>query len=247
MRTVIATACVAVALGIGVAGCDPVGTASPSPSSAPSTTDGPSPAPTPSVVAQGPPASAPIPDSAFFTPPRERTREAPPKPDTGAGKLPSFCGAASPIMKPVQARNRHLIYTGVNAPVENIPDGTVGQTIATYNGAGAGQVLARFRTAVANCPTEKLDSGATVDYKELPPYAVGDESVVIQRTWHRPHGSEDQPMMPLQQVELLAVVRIQNTVTYLVVDGWETIDADSDVTRDYTKLAADAVQNWRNS
>lgn len=245
MRTAIATACAAVVIGIGIAGCDPAG--SPSHSTAPTTSGGPSPAASASPVAIGPPAGAPIPDSAFLTPPAERTREAPAKPESGTGKLPAFCGAGSPAMKPVQSRNRTLLYFGLNASADTIPDGTVQQTVAAYDAGDAGHVMDRFRAAVVSCPSEKLDTGATVTYKTLAAYAVGDESVVIERTWHRPPGTSDEPMVPPQQVSLLAVVRVDNTVTYLTVEGWETIDADAGVTRDYTALAVDAIQKWRNS
>jgi hypothetical protein len=134
-----------------------------------------------------------------------------------------------------------MVFFGLNASADSIPDGTVEQTIAAYNPGDAAQVMTRFRTAVTACPTEKLaDTGATVTYKALPAYAVGDEAVLIERTWTNP------PDFPGKTISLLAVVRIGSAVTFLTVDGWEGSDADADVTRDYATLAVAAIQKWRS-
>lgn len=248
MRTAIATACVAVAVGVGVAlaGCGPKSptAAPPSTSDSPGASASASASPSPSAPPSqdpGPPASTPIPDSAFFQPPATRTRDKPARADSGAGLVPAFCKSASPLMKPVRVRHRTVVFYGLKASPESIPDGTVEQTIATYNGGDAAEVLNRFRAAVAACPTDKLaDTGATVTYKVLPAYAVGDEAVLIERTWTNP------PDFPGKTISLYVVVRIGSAVTLLTVDGWEGLDADADVSREYAGLAAAAIQKWRS-
>jgi hypothetical protein len=244
MRTALATACVAVALGAGLAACK----GSDTPTAQSSTSDSPaasSAAPTPSPsrsVALGPPATTPIPDAAFFKPPANRTHEAPAKPENGRGEMPKLCGARRPSDAQIgKQRNRHIVFHGVNVPDGYIPDGTVSQTISVYRPGGAVAAMAELRAAVAACPSEKLSAETTVTYKILPPYALGDDALLVEQTW-----STTSPEFPSTPKSLLAAVRIGDAVTTLWVTGWEGIDADPAVAGDYSRLAAQALQNWRS-
>lgn len=236
-RTVLAVACLGVIFCLGAAGCsDPSPTGSAQPSAASSTIGSPSAAPI------GPPATVPIPDSAFFTPPANRTRMAPDKPQDGRSELPSLCKATYASDREIgQQRNRHIIFHGLDATAETIPTGTVDQTIAVYRPGGATAAIANFRSAVTACPTEKLDTGGTVTHRLLSPYAVGDEALLIEQTWTNP------PDFPETTKNLLSIARTGEAVTFLWVTGWEGIDADPEVTSDYTARAVAAINEWRKA
>jgi hypothetical protein len=235
MRARLAVACLAVIVGVGTAGCsDPSPTGSAHPTATPATTDSASAAPT------GLPATAPIPDSAFFAPPANRTRIAPDKPYDGPIKLPSLCKAKYAGDTEIgQQRSRHVYFHEVNAAADGIPEGTVDQTIAVYRRGGASAAIAGFRSAAAACPTEKLDTGGTATYRLLSPDTVGDEALLIEQAWTNP------PDFPGPTKSLLSIVRTGDAVTILWVTGWEGIDADPEVTRDYTARAVAAITAWR--
>ena len=243
MRTVIAVACLAVIVCGGTAGCsDPSPTAGAQPTAAPSTIDGRSAeaARSPSATPIGPPATAPIPDSAFFTPPADRTRIAPDKTQEGRSELPSLCKATyASDLEIGQQRHRHIYFHEVNATADSIPLGTIDQTIAVYRPGASTAAIANFRSAAAACPTEKLSTCATVTYRFLSPYAVGNEALLIERTWTNP------PDFPATIKDLLSIVRTGDAVTILWATGWEGVDADPEVTSDYTARAVAAIDKWR--
>ena len=223
--------------GAAVTGCS---NGTPVASSPPSASTSRSPAPiiaSPSV----PPADAPIPDSAFFVPPKERTRTTPAI-GTGRAQMPKLCGARYPSDARIGAmRDRDgLMYFGLTAAADSIPDGTVHQTIAVYQPGGAAAYVSELRDAVNACPSEHLDDGATRTNGYLTAFpAFGDESFAVQSTWTNP------PEFPGKVTAYLAVIRVGDVVTTLYFVGWEDFSADVDVTAGYTKLAVTAVQAWR--
>jgi hypothetical protein len=233
------------------AACTPHGLADPAPipSASASATASPSALATPSIKDSPsiiPPATAAIPDRAFFTPPANRTHDAPPKPAAGPVTIPKPCGASHPSDAQIgRQRGRHLTYWGVNTPADYIPDGTVDQTITVYRPGGAEAAMAEFRAAVQSCPTQKLSSGATQTW-QMSPLDRGDDAILIETTWKRsPNASSDPPVPPPSLKFYAAVVRIGDVVTVLYATGWEDIDADLAVTRDYAKRAEVAIRQWR--
>lgn len=242
-RAVVVVGClaaIALSAATGCSGSPPAGVALPT--STPSTSDTPSASPAASRPAPSvaPPATAPIPDSAFFTPPANRTRIQPDKPQDGRGDLPSLCNAKYPSDKEIgKQRTRRVYFHSVDARAESIPSGTAEQTIAVYRSGGAAAAIADFRAAVTACPAEKLDTGATATYRFLAPSPVGNEALLIEQAWKNP------PDYPDTVHSLLSIARTGDVVTILWVAGWEGIDADSGVTSDYTARAVAAIDKWR--
>jgi hypothetical protein len=225
----------------------PAPAGSPSPiespvSPAPSLSPSPSTLPSQQVV---PSANAPIPDSAFFTPPANRTRQQPAKPVDGRIEMPSLCDVAYPSDDRVgRQRSRHIIFYRIGAGPTNIPDGTVDQTIAVYEPGGAEAFMGEIRAAVAACSSDRLDGGGTVKYRLLTPKDVGDDAILVEQAWTPPPPSGSPPY-PSASKALISVVRVSDVVTILYAMGWEDIDADRSVTEDYTDRAIRAIEKWR--
>jgi hypothetical protein len=214
----------------------------PSLSPSPSPTSSPSSLPSQQIV---PPANAPIPDSAFFTPPANRTKIQPYMPTDGRRvDRPSLCGAMYPSDARIgRERSRHIFYSSVNAPPDYVPLGTVDQTISVYEPGGAEAAMSEIRAAVIACPSEKADNGGTAKYRLLTPKDTGDDVILIEETWTPP--PSDSPPYPSVTKQLYYFVRIGDVLTELFVTGWEDIDADRSVGDDYTNRAVRAIERWR--
>jgi len=155
--------------------------------------------------------------------------------------MPSLCNAKFASDKLIgRQRARHIFFHAIDAPADSIPNGTVDQTIAVYKPGGAAAAMTDFRAAVAACPKENLSTGGTSLHRFLTPYALGDDAILVERTWSNP------PNFPVQTPDLLAVVRIGDVITILWSTGWEGIEADAEVTRLYSGLAVKAIQQWRS-
>jgi hypothetical protein len=219
--------------------------ASPAPSqssSAPPSSSPPSSAPQQIV----PPANAPIPDGAFFTPPANRTHTQPAKPTNGRAGMPSLCGAALPSDAQIgRQRGREILFYDVNAAQDAIPLGTIQHTIAVYRPGGAAAAMTDWRAAVAACPSERLDTGATVTYRLATPKDQGDDAILIEAVWHA--APADAGQFPSPVTSLVSIVRVGDVVTILYAVGWEGIDADRSVTLDYTDRAVLAIETWRTT
>lgn len=192
----------------------------------------------------GPPPGAPIPDSAFFAPPANRTHEQPEKPADGAADMPALCDANFPSDAKIgRQRSRHLTFFEVNAAPDTIPLGTVDHTIAVYQNGGATVAMAELRNAVAACPTDAQEDGVTLKYALLTPKNQGDDALLVQETWTPPADGTAPEAGPSKG--LISIVRVGEVLTILKVYGWEGIDADAAVTQSYTDLAVQAVKKWR--
>ena len=99
-----------------------------------------------------------------------------------------------------------------------------------------------YRSAVAACPSKTDGHGGRVTYTVLAPYAVGDDAIVLEQT----HFTEGISGADLVLTSYMAIVRIGEVVTILFNTGWEEIDADPEVTRDYTERAVRAIEKWRS-
>jgi hypothetical protein len=192
----------------------------------------------------GPPAGAPIPDSAFFTPPANRTREQPEKPTDGHADMPALCDADfASDAKIGRQRTRHIVFFEVNASPDTIPDGTVDHTIAVYQPGAAAVAMAEIRNAVAACPTDDQEDGVALKYELLAPKNQGDDVLLIQETWTPPADGTAPDAGPSKG--LISIVRVGDVLTVLKVYGWEGIDADRAVTQAYTDLAVRTITKWR--
>jgi len=223
---------VAVGVLLAVAGC--AGPAAPAPT----------PPDPPAVTATATPTvrtpAGPIPASAFFVPPPITSSDQNiPAPEQNYVALWSLCGAryASDAQR-TDLRGRHLFYYSPGAGGENIPEGTVDNTISLYQPGSGPVAMQQIRAALQACPHDRRD-GSVVDYKLLAAPSLGDEALLVQETWNPQPGTQWVPV-----TSLATIVRVGDVVTVLLFLGWEGLNVDPAVANDYTTRAVRAIEAW---
>ncbi|MEH0974839.1 hypothetical protein V6U77_27260 [Micromonospora sp. CPCC 205546] len=221
---------------------------------APADDQGRSAAPTPSATVSTPSATAPtpsptgrtrvtIPTSAFLDLPPE-LRKSPRAATPVANALPKLCdeefGTGGRAV--TASASMMNVYKQIGDPPENVPYGTVTQTIFSFEGEGASDYLRRLRGSLGSCPSFRR-SGATVDVRTRPLPGVGDEALLVTQTW---------PQTDLQgnrtggdAVTQIAVIRVDDVTTVLHDQGWEGTSGSPDLMDDFTRAAVRALDTWR--
>jgi len=157
--------------------------------------------------------------------------------------LPQLCGARYPSDSLIQARKTmHITYWASKSPPGTVPDGTFDETITTYKGDGADQVMRQLRDAVTACPTQQRN-GITYRNRILSGTARGDESILIEQRYPtrdvngNPTGGDD--------VRLVSVVRTGAVVMVLYEQGWEAgWSAEQPVVDAFTGKAFSRLRSW---
>lgn len=221
---------------------------------APADDQGQSTAPTPSATVSTPTTTAPppspsgkapvtIPTSAFLELPPEH-RKSPRTTTPVANALPKLCGEEFGTGgRAVTASASMLnIYKQIEDPPENVPYGTVTQTIFTFEGEGASDYLRRLRGSLDSCQSFRR-SGATVEVRTRPLPGLGDEALLVTQTW---------PQTDLQgnrtggdAVSQIAVIRVDDVTTVLHDQGWEGTSGSPDLMDDFARTAVRALDTWQ--
>ena len=196
---------------------------------------------TPSGTPAAPQPPTSIPDRAFFVlAASNRTGME----SQGAGPaLPTLCGtrlASDSAM--VQRRGRYLAYKLPETPKGNVPDGSYRHTITIYRAGRADDALRELRTAVRDCPDQKLpDDSRTWRQRLLASGEYGDESVLFEMRAPVPDGMGEPGT---DEVRLVRAVRIGDVVTVLWEQGWEHTAADRVQVDADSRRAVAAIENW---
>ncbi|SCF08798.1 hypothetical protein [Micromonospora saelicesensis] len=168
-----------------------------------------------------PSASTPvtIPTSAFVELPAE-LRKSPRRTTPVEEALPKLCGNefGTGGRQVTASAAMTVTYQKAGEPSSNVPQGMIHQTIFTFDGDGASGYLGRLRTAVQACPSYD-QSGIRVTVKSQALPGVGDESLLMTRTW--PETSLNGERTGDTASSQIAVARVDNAVTVFDDQGWE--------------------------
>jgi hypothetical protein len=218
--------------------------ATPSPSTPPSTPQSTAPSTTPPSSA---PATVPtsIPARAFLQKPDMPGKLTQPAERLDITKFPlvSVCGKT--YDKPAVRAAQRFYLRSADSPAESTPKTQVQQNIMVYQGDGAEAFMADLRAAVRACPTEKDEVGVPVKHLLRGSAGAGDESALIERT--RPTYEENgEPAADGSTSSTFwVVVRVGDTVTFVVNLGWEGIEAERADTVQLGRKAAARLAAWR--
>ncbi|MEU7585312.1 hypothetical protein AB0A95_03305 [Micromonospora sp. NPDC049230] len=168
-----------------------------------------------------PSASGPttIPTSAFFELPTE-LRKSPRRTLSVEDALPKLCanefGTGGRQVTASAAMT--VMYQSAGATAADVAQGTIHQTIFTFEGDGATAYMTRLRTALEACPTyQQFGNRATAKSKAVP--GVGDEALLLTRTW--PETSLNGEHTGREATSQIAVARVDTVVTVFDDQGWE--------------------------
>jgi hypothetical protein len=222
-----------------VAGADPGPTLTSGPTASPSRTGPPD--TTPATEATGPSPDLAIPDGVFLALPTNlQGGVKQPKPENGPAHELSLCKAHYPSDGLIgQRRGRTLMYYAPGSTSDNVPDGTVAQTITVYRPNGATAAMRELRSALTACPRDTTDNGSTLSYRLPIPKHYGDDTILIEETWNGAAESTNPPVS-----SLFYVVRISNVITILQLVGWEGLNAAPATADEFTTRAVEAVHTW---
>ncbi|ASW57480.1 hypothetical protein CIK06_06355 [Plantactinospora sp. KBS50] len=232
----------AVTLAAALAGCaeaeetDGQGASSaPAPSA---TTVGVDPSPSPSASA-----TVTIPKSAFLDLPAE-LRKSPAQATDVAQALPQLCGnefgsgGRSVTASAAMMRD----YKLPTDPPENVPYGTIAQTVFAFEGSGAADYLQRVRGAVESCPSfDREDAKVTVTSK--PMSGIGDEALLVTLTW--PGTNLDGTPTGGKATSQVVTIRVADAATVLYDQGWEGASNKPDLIDDFARAAVRGLDGWQ--
>ncbi|MEW1587844.1 hypothetical protein AB0283_20690 [Micromonospora vinacea] len=216
------------------------------PGSAPATT---SPA-TPSASA--PPTDPPspsastrvtIPTSAFVELPAE-LRKSPRRTTPVEEALPKLCGNefGTGGRQVTASAAMTVTYQKAGEPSSNVPQGMIHQSIFTFDGDGASGYLGRLRTALQACPSyDQSGNRVTVKSRALP--GVGDEALLLTRTW--PETSLNGERTGGTASSQIAVARVDTTVTVFDDQGWEGTSGNPAILDRVVRDGVRAIDAWQ--
>ncbi|MFI6263086.1 hypothetical protein [Micromonospora sp. NPDC051006] len=212
----------------------------PSLTAAPTATAPSSPADRPSPTAD---AQVVIPTSAFIELPADM-RKVPRRSTPTEQALPKLCGNefGTGGRQVSASASMTVTYKRPGDPASNVPQGMLHQTIFTFDGTGAVDYLRRVRDAVEACPSY-AEAGYTVTVESRPLPGVGDEAILLTRTW--PQTSLNGERTGGDASGQIAVIRVGAVATVLDDRGWEGTSGSPDVMDRAVREAVRAVEAWR--
>ncbi|MFI6128606.1 hypothetical protein [Micromonospora sp. NPDC051141] len=233
-RSVLATALLAGACADG--GTDPDRGAPPAPSTVPTSAAAPS-------ASASTATTVTIPRSAFVDLPAE-LRKGAPQPMEVADALPKLCAEefATGGRSVTASAAMMSTYRTPGDPPENVPYGTLHQTVFAFTGTGAGDYLRRVREALARCRSFP-ERGATVTVRSQPLASTGDDALLVTLT--RPATSLDGSPAEGTTTSQITVVKFADAVTVVHDQGWEGSSNNPDLADDVARAAVRGLDSWQ--
>ncbi|MGC4897251.1 hypothetical protein [Micromonospora sp. DT31] len=184
-----------------------------------------------------------IPTSAFADlPPELRKSDAQPMEVTDA--LPGLCGQEfrSGGRSVTASAAMTSAYKQPKDPPENVPYGTLHQTVFAFEGTGAADYLRRARGAVDTCRSFQ-EAGGTATVRSAPMARTGDEALLVTVT--RPATGLDGSPAEGQATSQIIVIRVADAVTVLHDQGWEGTSNDPGLADDIARAAVRGLDSWQ--
>ncbi|SCE97084.1 hypothetical protein GA0070562_4626 [Micromonospora tulbaghiae] len=184
-----------------------------------------------------------IPKSAFADlPPELRKSDAQPMEVTDA--LPGLCDQEfrSGGRSVTASAAMTSAYKQPKDPPENVPYGTLHQTVFAFEGTGAADYLRRVRGAVADCRSFQA-SGGTVTVRSQPMAGTGDEALLV--TVSRPATGLDGSPAEGRTTSQILVIRVADAVTVVHDQGWEGTSNDPGLADDVARAAVRGLDSWQ--
>ncbi|MEV0005127.1 hypothetical protein AB0H28_22975 [Micromonospora sp. NPDC050980] len=207
------------------------------------------PTPTTASADAGTPTAAPstggpvtIPKSAFVDLPAELRKSAP-QPMQVADALPKLCAEEFATGgRSTAAAAMMSIYKTPKDPPENVPYGTLHQTVFAFAGTDAGDYLRRVRAALEPCRSF-TEAGNTVTVRSQPLADTGDDALLVTLT--KPATSLDGAPVGGQATSQITVVRVADAVTVVHDQGWEGTSNNPDFADDFARAAVRGLDSWQ--
>jgi hypothetical protein len=133
-------------------------------------------------------------------------------------------------------------YKQPKDPPENVPYGTLHQTVFAFEGTGAADYLRRVRGAVADCRSFQA-SGGTVTVRSQPMAGTGDEALLV--TVSRPATGLDGSPAEGRTTSQILVIRVADAVTVVHDQGWEGTSNDPGLADDVARAAVRGLDSWQ--
>ncbi|MFI5836215.1 hypothetical protein ACIA5A_21325 [Micromonospora sp. NPDC051300] len=183
-----------------------------------------------------------IPKSAFVDLPAELRKSAP-QPMQVADALPKLCAEEFATGgRSTAAAAMMSIYKTPKDPPENVPYGTLHQTVFAFAGAGAGDYLRRVRAALTPCRSFS-EAGNPVTVRTQPLAGAGDEALLVTLT--RPATGLDGTPVGGKATSQITVVRVADAVTVVHDQGWEGTSNNPDFADDFARAAVRGLDSWQ--
>jgi hypothetical protein len=195
-------------------------------------------APTPSASTP-----ATIPTSAFVELPTE-LRKSPRRTTPVADALPTLCGNefGTGGRQVTASAAMTVTYKKAGEPDTNTPQGMIHQVIFAFDGEGASAYLGRLRTAVQACPSYD-QSGNRVTVKSEPLPGVGDEALLLTRTW--PETSLNGERTGGTASSQIAVARVGTAATVFNDQGWEGASGNATILDRVVRDGVKSIDTWQ--
>ncbi|WP_431878176.1 hypothetical protein [Micromonospora marina] len=184
-----------------------------------------------------------IPTSAFADlPPEMRKIDAQPMEVTDA--LPGLCDQEfrSGGRSVTASAAMMSAYKQPKDPPENVPYGTLHQTVFAFEGTGAADYLRRVSGAVADCRSFQA-SGGTVTVRSERMAGTGDEALLV--TVSRPATNLDGSPAEGRATSQILVIRVADAVTVVHDQGWEGSSNDPGLADDVARAAVRGLESWQ--
>ncbi|MDG4801951.1 hypothetical protein [Micromonospora sp. WMMD980] len=206
-------------------------------------------APASTSTSAGTPSAAPstggpvtIPKSAFVDLPAELRKSAP-QPMQVADALPKLCAEEFATGgRSTAAAAMMSIYKTPKDPPENVPYGTLHQTVFAFAGTGAADYLRRVRAALQPCRSFD-ESGNTVTVRSQPLAGTGDDALLVTLT--RPATGLDGTPVGGTATSQITVVKVADAVTVVHDQGWEGTSNNPDFADDFARAAVRGLDSWQ--
>ncbi|SCF27025.1 hypothetical protein [Micromonospora chokoriensis] len=184
-----------------------------------------------------------IPTSAFVELPTE-LRKSPRRTTPVTDALPTMCGnefgtGGRQVTASAAMTNT---YQRAGATEAETPQGMIHQVIFTFDGDGASAYLGRLRTDVRACPAYD-QSGNRVTVTSEPLTGVGDEALLLTRTW--PETSLNGDRTGDTATSQIAVARVGRAVTVFNDQGWEGTSGNPTIMDRVVRDGAKTIDAWQ--
>ncbi|MGK5681942.1 hypothetical protein [Actinoplanes sp. URMC 104] len=162
-------------------------------------------------------------------------------------KLREFCSKATfPSREQIGVEaGVRFFYRGPDSEPGSIPDDTIFNTVSVFRGDGARDYLGELRRAVEKCPSGKADNGLEYEFDVLGSLGVGDESVLIERSYQATDGAGEPMNNGAKTSVYVVAVRVNDAVTVVDSRGYENISSDRSSVEALARTAAKHLEQWR--